>query len=108
MSFLSRAGSFSRHFSTALVCTASFTWLEEGSILEWLVRGGERGRERNEGGGRSERNEERGRGEFACVPCPFTKIGATFNKVTLTWLIGLMYSSLLTATSTTTERIIKW
>ena len=39
---------------------------------------------------------------------PLHKIGDTFNKVTLTWLIGLMYSSLLTTTSTTTERVIKW
>ena len=72
-----------------------------------MREGGNEGGEMREGEERSERNEERGKGKFACVPCPFTKIGVTFNKVTLTWLIGLMYSSVLTATSTITERV-KW
>ena len=83
MSFLTLAGSFSRHFSTALVCTASFTWLEEGSILEWLVRGG------GGGGGKGEEGKETGgegggKGEFhvSCKPCSFAKIGVPwFNSL---------------------------
>ena len=65
MSFLTLAGSFSRHFSTALVCTASFTWLEEGSILERLVRGGGEGEEggRVKEGKRGKREEGRREGK---------------------------------------------
>ena len=63
-------------------------------------RGGGGGGGESEGGeeGKERGGEERGKIEFSCVsckPCPFVVSVGLAYKLTLTWLIGLMYLSVL-------------